>query len=383
MFQAKRLYYAGPPVVLLVAFTLFSALAAAGAHVQAVCQVPGDHATIQAAVDDDRCETINLGAGTFTESVVISRTVTLQGQGADLTIVDGSELIDDDIFYIRESGVVTLTGMTVKNLQSGWASAILNDGVALVTDCTVSGNSSYFGAGIFNYSGTMIVTRSTLRENKATFFQAGAPGGGILNAGMMTVTNSTLSGNSAVSDDDGDSGGGIINWGRMTLINSTLSGNSADVGGGIYNEGRMTLINSTVSGNSADSGGGISNEGTMTLTNSVIANSSGGTDCSGTITSLGHNIDSDGSCGLTAAGDLPGIDPLLGPLQDNGGPTLTHALLEGSPAIDSGDDTACPARDQRGVRRPWDGDWDGLAQCDIGAFELAGGFSVFLPFMER
>jgi hypothetical protein len=370
----KRLYYAGPAAILAVAFALFSAWAAAGAHTQTVCAVPGDHATIQAAVNDLACETVNLGAGTFYESVTISRTVTLQGHGADLTIVAGKN--GDTIFYIHDSGAVTLTGMTMQSHQPGFGSAIRNDGVALVTDCTLSGNSYYVGAGIYNdYRGTMIVSGSTLRDNSSYGYPPGpGMGGGIYNAGAMTVTNSTLSGNTAASvDTHPGGGGGIYNtyawvsgdliYGTMTVINSTISGNSAGEGGGIYNDGAGV--------------------GVVQVINSVIANSSGGADCSGTITSLGHNIDGDVSCGLTAAGDLPGTDPLLGPLQDNGGPTLTHALLEGSPAIDAGGDTACPATDQRGVHRPQDGDWDGLARCDIGAFELAGGYSVFLPLMER
>jgi nitrous oxidase accessory protein NosD len=98
MFRVNRRCRGGLPAVLAFAFTLFSALAAAGAHTQSVCSVPGDHATIQAAVADPRCETVNLGAGTFYESVTISRTVTLQGQGADLTIVEGEEN-DDYIFW--------------------------------------------------------------------------------------------------------------------------------------------------------------------------------------------------------------------------------------------------------------------------------------------
>jgi hypothetical protein len=270
--------------------------------------------------------------------------------------------------------------MTLQNLQAGPGSAIMNSGAAFVTDCTLSGNSSWIGGGIVNW-GAMIVAGSTLRAN----IQGGYPGGGggIANWGTMTVTGSTLNDNLTSSYDDRDSGGGIFNAGTMAVINSILSGNSADSGGGIHNEGTLTVINSTLSGNSAAAGGGISNTGTMALTNSIIVDSSGGADCSGSMTSLGHNIDSDGSCGLTAAGDLPEIDPLLGPLQDNGGRTLIHALLEGSPAIDSGDDTACPATDQRGVLRPQDGDSDGQARCDIGAFELTGPFPVYLPLVAR
>ena len=82
------------------------------------------------------------------------------------------------------------------------------------------------------------------------------------------------------------------------------------------------------------------------------------------MTSQGHNLDSDNTCNLSSVGDLPNTDPLLGPLQDNGGPTETHALLPESPAIDAGDNAACPSTDQRGIIRP-----QGSA-CDIGAFEL-------------
>jgi hypothetical protein len=99
------------------------------------------------------------------------------------------------------------------------------------------------------------------------------------------------------------------------------------------------------------------------------------------ITSNGHNLDSDNTCNLTAVGDLPDTDPRLGPLQDNGGPTLTHTLLFGSPAMDAADNSACPATDQRGFTRPMDGDGDGTPTCDIGAFErleLRGRFPLVL-----
>jgi hypothetical protein len=112
-------------------------------------------------------------------------------------------------------------------------------------------------------------------------------------------------------------------------------------GGGLNNAGTMTLINSTVSGNTAGlGGGGIGNLGTLTLTNSIVASNAIGRDCYhndfwSSIISQGSNLDSDGSCQLTAPTDLPGTDPQLGPLQDNGGPTFTQALLPGSPAIDT------------------------------------------------
>ena len=199
----------------------------------------------------------------------------------------------------------------------------------------------------------------------------GASGGGIYNNGTLTVTNSTLSGNSA--PDVGNSGGGIQNNnGTVTVSNSTLSGNSANYrGGGIqnFNGGTLTVTNSTLSGNSVTDvdygrGGGISNSGgSATLQNTIVANSPSGGDCYGTVTDGGHNLDSDGNCGFgTANNSLSGVDPLLGPLADNGGPTKTHALLAGSPAIDKGNSFGATA-DQRGVARPQG------AASDIGAFE--------------
>jgi hypothetical protein len=109
----------------------------------------------------------------------------------------------------------------------------------------------------------------------------------------------------------------------------------------------------------------------VTLQNTIIANQLAGPDCAGLITSNGFNLDSDNTCQLTQPSDKPNVsNPLLGPLADNGGPTLTHALLPGSPALDAGDNAGCPPTDQRAFRRPVDGDSNGTATCDIGAYEL-------------
>ena len=193
------------------------------------------------------------------------------------------------------------------------------------------------------------------------------------------MTASSVSGNTAGNV------GGIYNLGIADLTNSTVSGNTANLnGGGIYNSSstlltiRLTITSSTISGNTATNGigGGIYNN-QATLTNTIIAGNSLGNDCVidsfGTITSLGHNLDSDGTCGLNGPGDLSNVvDPKLGPLADNGGPTLTHALLPGSPAIDSGDDSVLGVphnltTDQRGPGFPR---LQG-AHVDIGAYEAA------------
>jgi hypothetical protein len=105
----------------------------------------------------------------------------------------------------------------------------------------------------------------------------------------------------------------------------------------------------------------------------VARNSAGDCTIASGVTSLGHNLSSDGTCGLSAPGDLSNVDPQLGPLADNGGPgaprTLTHALLPGSPAIDAGDNAGCPPSDQRFDERPMDGSGDSVAVCDIGSYE--------------
>ncbi len=133
----------------------------------------------------------------------------------------------------------------------------------------------------------------------------------------------------------------------------------------------MTVTSSTFFGNypyGLANGGGNS----VTVKNTLVANS-GSANCTGTITSLGHNLDSANTCAFAAAGDLPNTDPLVGPLANNGGPTLTHALLRGSPAINAGANDGCPTTDQRGVRRPQRG------VCDIGAYEFPA--SPYVPLL--
>lgn len=257
---------------------------------------------------------------------------------------------------IFNSGTLTINNSTLSsNSTSGVGGGILNYGTLIIINSTLSGNIAVAGGGIENY-GTLTINNSTLSNNIAH----NSLGGGILNDGTLTINNSTISGNIA------NGGGGIGNDGSLTINNSTLSDNSASAyGGGILNIGYgiITINSSTLSGNSASLlGGGIENyntENTISIRNSIINNSSSGGDChnSGTVIDNGHNIVKDNSCGFTG-----GSDPLLGPLQDNGGVTYTHALLPGSPAIDAGNTLL--TTDQRGIARP-QGNND-----DIGAFEV-------------
>jgi hypothetical protein len=170
------------------------------------------------------------------------------------------------------------------------------------------------------------------------------------------------------------------------LYNSTVSGNKAVSGAGLLTFAAATLSSSTVTNNLGSAGGGIGGSGnSFTLHNTIIAGNSGG-DClrvSGAATvSLGYNIDGDGTCLLFAPGDQRRVDPFLGPLAANGGPTLTHALPAFSAAVDAGDNAACPAHDQRGVARPQDGKGSG-ASCDSGAFEYGGppAFTARFPLL--
>lgn len=156
-----------------------------------------------------------------------------------------------------------------------------------------------------------------------------------------------------------------------------MSHNTAIYGGGFYNDddGSVTLNNITIGFNTSSSG--IHNNGVISSANSIIAATQGTANCNGEIFSLGYNLSDDDSCDLMATGDISNTNPLLGPLQYNDEETLTHALLPGSPAIDAANPAtpgtgngACETTDQRSAMRPVDGDGDGDAVCDIGAFEL-------------
>ena len=239
--------------------------------------------------------------------------------------------------------------------------------------CTVSGNSTDgTGGGICAESNaTLTIDSSTLSGN-----YAGDYGGGIANNGTLTINNSTLSGNRGEF-----AAGAILNGfngdASLTVSNSTLSGNTTQLhGGGIFNGGQSTISNSTLSGNSGMTAGAIVNRlGTLDIESTILNSGELGPNISndsGTVTSHGYNLSSDDGGGvLNGPGDQINTNPVLGPLQNNGGPTFTHELLPGSPAIDAGDPnfTPPPFFDQRGQGFPRVVN----GRIDKGSFEVQSG----------
>jgi hypothetical protein len=332
--------------------------------------------------------------------------------------VGGGILNDSSTLYVSNtiiSGNSAYMGGGMRNEQ----------GILTVVNSVLANNSSsLWGGGIANYSGTLHVSSSTFTSNTSSWH-----GGGIADNGNLTVTNSTLAGNSA------QRGGGLfVYWGVISMTNSTLSGNSstqssASNGGGaieyLFNptpavrtfaslpgderaSGRANfsieatsqpdlatpsaiMLNCTVVSNTAVitniSRSGIWLEGgTLDIGNSIIAHNGVTNNVaiySGTLTSLGYNLTNSGAgTPFTTTGDLTDTNPLLGPLQDNGGSTWTHALLPGSPAINhipnsvNGCGTSI-ITDQRGWPRPFPPG----GQCDIGAFEAI--FKIYLPLVIK
>jgi hypothetical protein len=270
---------------------------------------------------------------------------------------DGGCILNDGAGPFQGSATLTINNSTLIGNSSAYHGGVLYNkgsrGSATITinNSTLSGNSATaFGGAIYNAgdygSASLTINSSTLSGNSTDSI-----GGAICNLGSagsatVTINNSTLSGNSA------NSGAGIFNDGfsgsvTLNIRNSSLSNNSASsVGGGIYNDGdssgnaTVTMLNSTLSGNSSPHyAGGIFNYGssgsaTLEIGNTILQTGASGENVfniDGTISSDGYNLSSDNGGGfLTATGDQINTNPLLGPLQDNGGPTFTHAPSQGS-----------------------------------------------------
>ena len=343
--------------------------------------------------------------------LVVSQDVTLVGPGASSLRISGNLTSR----VIHNSAHLTISGLTIRDGQAGVGvgGGILNDGTGrlVLTHTLLTNNRAQKGGGVYNSpGGTLQVIDSTFSTNLTALFDAGADasGAGLYNAapgGVVSISNSTFSGN-----DVHDNGSGFFNAATATVANSTFSLNQAAGTAAVYNDknGSLQLNNVTITVNTGkkNATGLFAAGGSVTVANSLLAdNHTAGSstslpDCGGTLTSGGHNLIGNATgCGLSAGpGDLLGTDvaPInarLGPLANNGGPTSTHTLLAGSPAIDAGSPAApgsgggaCQAIDQRGVARPQDGDGNGSVRCDIGAVErgpISMPFRTDLPLLLR
>jgi hypothetical protein len=336
--------------------------------------------------------TLPAGIHVMGSRMQITEDVTIVGAGQATSIIRGrgggngvSGLI------ISSAATVAIENLTLTRLFAGRGDfdggAILNHGSLTLTDVTVSRNrTASNGGGIANTAtGDLTLINATLFRNKALH----GSGGAIANGGTLTIIDSTFERNRAID------GGGLVTHGPVTATNVTFAKNNAGIGGGISNldlvaltnctfkrnrakqdggalvnrpdlGGEAHLVNCTLADNTALRGGAIGRypqvgDVNATMHNTIVV---GRRSCSSSVNSLGHNLDSETTCGLSAAGDQSAVNPLLEPLDDYGGPTQTLALPPGSAAVDAGDPAGCPAADQRGVPRP-----QGSA-CDIGAFEL-------------
>lgn len=356
-----------------------------------------------------------------TNDLDINSNLILRGDGDTMTVIDGNGI--DSVFQIEGSSLsVTMIKMTITggsgcsgggiqtehtgggdsslNLNNviitansaragcgGYGGGLLIDSnfTANLNHLTVSQNTADSGGGIYisSLSDGTTIENSTISENSTSEY-----GGGIATWGPLTVRNSTISNNTASSY-----GGGLsatLSTTSSTAIiifeNSTVSGNSGHNGGGIYvTPSTFGLYNVTLASNSSDwDGGGLyvsGTSGTITLLNTLIGDntaSQDGNDCHGTIDSLSYSLIEDSADCTITSGTPVSSSPQLDTLADYRGRTETHRLQTGSPAIDAGDPTGCQdadgnifTMDQRGSRytRPVDGDSDGSAVCDMGAFE--------------
>ncbi len=339
------------------------------------------------------------------------------GRGGGIFLASQATLTDVVVDGNTTGDGATGTNSGLSAGNSGYGGGIFIDAGATLTNLTVTNNitgnvvrgSAGDGGGLYLSAGMTTLVNSTVSNNRtgnaSGLFASSGYGGGIANEAQAKISGTTISGNVTGSNGENGTGGGgagIRNTGVIDLFNSTISGNSigasdsqglSNAGGGISNWFIITITNSTITANSAFANniagvaGNFSDNQTTTIRNTIIAQngSADSPEVNGTFVSQGNNMigNGDGATGFIDS-DLVGtiaspINALLGPLADNGGPSLTHALLAGSPALEAGNNALAKdsnnnplASDQRGTSRITDsaGDADSIATVDIGAYEF-------------
>lgn len=353
---------------------------------------------------------------------VVREDLTITGPGPDVITVDaagqGKHFLVDSL---SDDQALSLSGLTLiggTSSGTGGAIAVFGGDTLTASEMVLEGNSAISGGAIGTIGGAVEVFDSRLLGNSASgsILSAGGAIAGFVSGltddeSRIRVDRSELTGNSATRSGGAiylESESALVGEGQVRISRSTLAGNTTDddAGGAVFLEGMgpsLQMVNSTVSGNDSGQFGAVAMDGTggskISLFNStIVENTNGGLVFSAFFAAIHHvivatnsagdcgsndphdfasNLDSDGSCGFTEPEDLPGTDPVLGPLADNGGATPTHLPLTGSPVIDGGDNSVCSVgADQRSFPRPADGDGDSVAICDIGAVEVQALASV-------
>jgi len=359
-----------------------------------ICSDGAGHCTLRAAIQEANSASaastnvINVPPGTYvTTSILLvnkvdaAKDLSIIGTGpAGGVIVDASGGNAHGVFIVAGGGLTSMTNLTIQNGSTSTGGAVtVGDANLDIALCVIRDNhASIDGGGVYlNHNNAALkIDRSTVSHNIA----AGNAGGIDIRFGTANISNSAIINNQAgASMFDG---GGIVNAATLAISNSTVSGNSAKYGGGISSSDNTgtassTITNVTISGNSAQQQLN-SLAGLVTVQSSIIANPIGGTNCLGTINSLGHNLESAATCSFIAMGDINNSDPLLAQLASNGSPILTHALLPGSPALDHGINPLGFKTDQRGTGFPRVVG----ADIDIGAFEGVQVDKVFVNGFE-
>ena len=331
---------------------------------------PGVYALVQAGMGEDAAQSGDLD---------LSDDVTLTGIGRGLAFVDAAGI--DRVFQVhlgvsaRLERLVIRGGVAVSELGAA-GGGIDSRGDLDLWRVVVEQNRANRGGGISASIGTLTLDECSIAGNEAENTGFFNPDGGGIATGVVTViSNSTLNGNRAAGSGAAirsETAGGPSG---LTVENSTISDNLGTEAVSLLNADadfvHVTLADNEDVGIRASS---FQSTNQLEWTNSIVAGNEFA-DCvysgsSPIVVSRGNNLSSDASCGFTLAGDLESLDALLGPLQDNGGPTATRLLLPASPALDAGKNGFCVARDQRGELRPADGDGDGASDCDIGAVEV-------------